>query len=143
MKELGMPTAFEPGAEFPYFCNVPDFYIGNMFQKAAIDLDEEGTTAAAVTGIEGQTGENQPRIATFHANRPFFYIISERSTGTIFFIGQFLGSITAGVTKMENGKTDTSLQPIYDLQGRRVGTGHTKGLKPGIYIVGSKKVMIK
>lgn len=143
MRELGMPTAFEPGAEFPYFCNVPDFYISNMFQKAAIDLDEEGTTAAAVTGIEGQTGENQPRIATFHANRPFFYIISERSTGTIFFIGQFLGSITAGVTKMENGKTDTSLQPIYDLQGRRVGTGHTKGLKPGLYIVGGKKVMIK
>ena len=143
MKELGMPTAFEPGAEFPYFCNVPDFYIGNMFQKAAIDLDEEGTTAAAVTGIEGQTGEHEPRIATFHANRPFFYIISERSTGTIFFIGQFLGSITAGVTQIENGKTDTSLQPIYDLQGRRVGTGHTKGLKPGIYIVGGKKVMIK
>ena len=142
MSALGMPTAFSLiAAEFPYFCNAP-YFISNMFQKAAIDLDEEGTTAAAVTGIEGQTGENQPRIATFHANRPFFYIISERSTGTIFFIGQFLGSVTAGIPQIEKEGHKTENTVIYDLQGRKVGTSKSS-LKPGIYIIGGNKVMIK
>ena len=142
MKELGMSTAFERAAEFPYFCNAPLFYISDMFQKAAINLDEEGTTAAAVTGIEGQSGEHQHRTVTFHANRPFFYIISERSTGTIFFIGQFLGSVTAGIPQIEKEGQKTENTVIYDLQGRKVGTSKSS-LKPGIYIIGGNKVMIK
>ena len=48
MKELGMPTAFTMGAEFPYFGN-RDVFISQMFQKAKIELDEEGTAAAAAT----------------------------------------------------------------------------------------------
>jgi len=32
-----------------------------------------------------------PRRVSFHATRPFLYIISEQSTGAIFFIGQFMG----------------------------------------------------
>lgn len=89
MSELGMPTAFIGAAEFPYFGNGGDISISNMFQKAKIDLNEEGTEAAAVTGIE--VAESMPMTADFHANRPFFYIISEYSTGAIFFMGQFVG----------------------------------------------------
>ena len=90
MKELGMPKPFTPEAEFPYFGN-GDICIGDMFQKAAIDLDEEGTEAAAVTVIEAAETAI-PNEAVFHANRPFFYIISEYSTGAIFFMGQYLGN---------------------------------------------------
>ncbi len=89
MSELGMPTAFIGAAEFPYFGNGGDISISNMFQKAKIDLNEEGTEAAAVTGIE--VAASMPMTADFHANRPFFYIISEYSTGAIFFMGQFVG----------------------------------------------------
>ena len=108
MKELGMPKAFTPEAEFPYFGN-RDIFISNMFQKAAIDLDEEGTEAAAVTVIEaGETAI--PNEAVFHANRPFFYIISEQSTGAIFFMGQYLGggTVTEPSDANEDGTVDVA-----------------------------------
>ena len=139
---MGMPTAFSVAAEFPYFGNRP-VSISNIFQKAVIDLDEEGTTAAAITvGAMGESSGYEPRTVTFHANRPFFYIISERSTGTIFFIGQFLGSVTAGIPQIEKEGHKTENTVIYDLQGRKVGTNKSS-LKPGIYIIGGNKVMIK
>lgn len=93
MADMGMPKAFDKDyAEFPNFCNVPT-YIGLMKQVARIKLNEEGTEAAAVTiiGVNQTTSISQPREVTFHANRPFIYVISEVSTGAIFFIGQYVG----------------------------------------------------
>lgn len=93
MKKLGMTDAFdERVADFRYFCNVP-VYIGLMKQVAKIKVDEEGTEAAAVTVI-GMVNEFEgcdPNYKTFHANHPFLYIISERQTGAVFFIGQYTG----------------------------------------------------
>ncbi len=143
MSELGMPTAFSvEAAEFPYFGN-RDVFISNMFQKAVIDLDEEGTTAAAVTVIEaGETA--MPREATFHANRPFFYIISEQSTGAIFFIGQYLGDASTGIRAIDGGQAPIA-NAVYDLQGRRVSTDRNANLnlKKGLYIVNGKKIVMK
>ena len=94
MSELGMPRAFDPSlAEFPYFCNVPT-YIGLMKQVAKIKLNEEGTEAAAITVIgmkNAAATPSEPQHVKFFANRPFLYVISEQSTGAIFFIGQYLG----------------------------------------------------
>ena len=136
MKELGMPTAFDPYlAEFPYFGNQPGF-ISQMFQKAVIDLDEEGTEAAAVTVI-GYDSTGIPHEVTFHANRPFFYTISEQSTGVIFFIGQYTGpglasdiSLTPALSKGDGA--------IYNLAGQRPS-------KPqhGLNIIDGKVVLIK
>ena len=134
MKDLGMPTAFTEYAEFPYFCNVPN-YISNMFQVAKIKLDEEGTKAAAVTVIE--TGETSiPQTAKFHATRPFLYVISEQSTGAIFFIGQYLGATTTGITSPRIQKS-TEDDTIYNLSGQRISTPSAKG----IYIRNGKKVV--
>ena len=91
MASLGMPNAFNPSlAEFPEFCNVPT-YIDMMKQVARIKLNEEGTEAAAVTVIGMKNSAMAPRRVNFHATRPFLYVISEQSTGAIFFIGQFMG----------------------------------------------------
>ena len=91
MATLGMPNAFNPNlAEFPEFCNVPT-YIDMMKQVARIKVNEEGTEAAAVTVIFVKLVNAAPRRVSFHATRPFLYIISEQSTGAIFFIGQFMG----------------------------------------------------
>ena len=136
MKELGMKQAFdEEKAEFPYFGNRL-VYISNMFQKAAIDLDEEGTEAAAVTVID-VTDAIGGHIFTFHANRPFFYTISEQSTGVIFFIGQYTGpetassiSLTPALSKGEGA--------IYNLAGQRLSK-----LQRGLNIIDGKKVVIK
>ena len=95
MSALGMPRAFIDGeAEFPEFCNVPTF-IGLMKQCARIKLNEEGTEAAAVTVIGGLNATafepSSPKPVQLHATRPFLYVISEQSTGTIFFIGIYTG----------------------------------------------------
>jgi serpin B len=93
MMALGMPNAFDDRlAEFPYFCNAST-YIGLMKQVACIKLNEEGTEAAAVTviGMKENAMLQEPKHVDFHATHPFIYIISEQSTGAIFFIGQYMG----------------------------------------------------
>ena len=92
MSRLGMPKAFTVSAEFPDFCNVPTF-IGLMKQVARIKVSEEGTEAAAVTVIEMKNSvtPSEPIHVNFHADHPFIYIISEQSTGAIFFIGHYTG----------------------------------------------------
>ena len=135
MSALGMPTAFTDDAEFPDFCNYRT-YISLMKQVAKIKLDEEGTEAAAITIIGMYPTGGMTRTAVFHATRPFLYIISERSTGTIFFIGQYTGDGTTGVSEsvrtenVENGN-------YYNLNGQRLQGPPAKGL----YIKDGRKVM--
>ena len=135
MSALGMPTAFTVYAEFPSFCNVP-VYIGNMCQVAIIKLDEQGTEAAAVTVIEGAS--SVPDYAVFHANRPFLYIISEQSTGAIFFIGQYTGGVNAkihtGIASIKQPKPSPNL---YNLSGQRLSKVPARGL----YIQNGKKIL--
>ena len=137
MSALGMPTAFDPyHAEFPYFCN-KSIYISLMKQVAKIKLDEQGTEAAAVTVI-GAEVSGMPQQVEFHANRPFFYIISEQSTGTIFFIGQYMGKTATGIAlpRIQNSTED---DVIYNLSGQRLSTPPAKG----IYIQKGKKKLVK
>ena len=141
MSELGMPTAFSLSAEFPWFCNTP-VYISNMFQVAKIKLDEEGTEAAAVTVIEATEAAMPEEPKRFHADRPFLYIISEQSTGAIFFIGQFTGGVTADI---RSGIIGTKAEPrtdannlIYNLSGQRLSQEPARGL-----YIKNGKVMIK
>lgn len=137
MSALGMPTAFIPEiADFPYFCNIP-VYIGGMFQVAKIKLDEEGTEAAAVTVIEVAPTSITPS-AKFYANRPFLYVISEQSTGAIFFIGQYMGRITTGIASPRIQEL-TEDNAIYSLSGQRLSTPPAKG----IYIQNGKKIVVK
>jgi len=92
MCSLGMPDAFdEMKAEFPDFCEKATF-IGLMKQVAAIKVNEEGAEASAVTVIGMyETAVGPQMMKFFYANRPFLYFISEQSTGTIFFMGQYSG----------------------------------------------------
>lgn len=137
LEDLGMSTAFSLEAEFPNFANRTAF-ISDMVQKASIDLDEEGTKAAAITFVElAESGV--PREVTFHANRPFFYTISERSTGSIFFMGQYVGDNATAISQVEQDDMKDDNLAIYDLQGRQVNASN---LKKGIYIQNGKKVLV-
>jgi serpin B len=151
MSDLGMPTAFTGAAEFPYFGN-RDVFIGNMFQKAVIDLDEEGTKAAAITVIEATESDiDDPMPVALHANRPFFYVISERSTRAIFFIGQFTGQTPTAIKTI--GQFDNFLdQPsaervqsdsCYDLSGRKIEKWSNGQMAKGLYIIDGKKVVVR
>ena len=93
MQKLGISKAFSNAAEFGNFCDISS-KIDLIKQVARIKLDEEGTEAAAVTVIEmtkATAVTNKPERIVFHANRTFLYVISEQSTGAIFFIGKYAG----------------------------------------------------
>lgn len=91
--DLGAPSIFKGSADFSKMADA-QLFVSSMFQKAKIEVSEEGTKAAAVTiGMVAMTALNpeEPRHVVFHANRPFLYLITERSSGAIFFIGQYTG----------------------------------------------------
>ena len=94
MQKMGIHLAFdEDFAQIPNMCNVP-VYIAMMRQKAAIKVNEEGSEAAAVTvaGMDNMAmGPVEYPKATFHANRPFVYVIREASSGVILCVGKFTG----------------------------------------------------
>ena len=137
MMALGMPTAFDPDdAEFPDFCNYPT-YIGLMKQLAKIKLDEEGTEAAAVTVVVVAPGSaSQEQTAEFFATRPFLYIISEQSTGAIFFIGQYMGDGTTNIANVKQNENQNGKR-IYNLSGQQLQVPPTHGL----YIENGRKVL--
>ena len=95
MQKMGINRAFIDGmAEIPNMCEYP-LYIAMMRQKAKIKVNEEGSEAAAVTvaGVtfKSASGPIEYPKATFHANRPFVYVIQEASSGIILFVGKFTG----------------------------------------------------
>lgn len=92
MQKLGISKAFTNAADFDNFCDIPT-KIDLIKQVARIKLDEEGTEAAAVTviGTKAESIPNKLEHVVFHADRTFLYIISEQSTGAIFFIGKYAG----------------------------------------------------
>ncbi|MDR0572631.1 MAG: serpin family protein [Tannerella sp.] len=88
--KMGMAITCGDKAEFPHIAN-GNFFIGRVTQKTYIQVDEKGTEAAAVTeiGMLGSSGPGEvvvPKV--FRADRPFLFMILERSTGTILFMGK-------------------------------------------------------
>ena len=91
--KLGAPSMFNGSADFSKLAN-GNFLVSKILQKAKIEVNEKGTKAAAVTAAimtMSLYDPEEPEHVNFHADRPFVYVISERSSGAIFFIGQFTG----------------------------------------------------
>jgi serpin B len=91
LSALGMPRAFNDYlADFRGIMDLPEgLYIGRVIHKAFIEVDEEGTEAAAATAIVMQTRSARPDpVIEFNANRPFIYFIYDELTGVILFMGR-------------------------------------------------------
>ena len=83
-----MVKAFSPQeADFSGITPVKDFFISEVFHKAFVNVDEEGTEAAAATGI-GFGITSMPPPVVFRADRPFLFLIRESSSGAIVFLGR-------------------------------------------------------
>ncbi len=88
---LGMAIAFdESAADFSGMHPVPpNLYISEVKHKTFIEVNEEGTEAAAVTSVEvGMTA--MPETFSMIVDRPFFFAIADDMTGTILFMGSVL-----------------------------------------------------
>ena len=93
ISELGAANIFSSKADFKNIANT-NMFVSQMFQKAKIEVSEEGTKAAAVTAAimtMSALPTEEPKHVTFYANRPFVYMITEANTNAIFFMGQFTG----------------------------------------------------
>ncbi|RDW16449.1 hypothetical protein CWR48_16315 [Oceanobacillus arenosus] len=90
LRHLGMTTAFdENSADFSNMIKEDDpLWISQVKQKTFIDVNEEGTEAAAVTSVEVKT-ESAPIDGPFYmeVNRPFFIAITDDETDVILFMG--------------------------------------------------------
>jgi serpin B len=89
LQALGMKTAFDPlGADFSGIA--PQLYISAARQKTFVEVKEEGTEAAAVTGIAMEAGGMMmppPNPFQMIVDRPFLFLIEDRQTETILFMG--------------------------------------------------------
>lgn len=89
LSELGMARAFSRQAEFSGISTTEPLEISEVRQKAVLDVNEEGTEAAAVTVVGIQT-RSIPQYPLVKLDRPFVLSIRERHTGTILFIGKIM-----------------------------------------------------
>ncbi|GAB6012755.1 serpin family protein [Viscerimonas tarda] len=88
LSQMGMEIACNKGrAYFPHIAENVNFYIANVTQKTYIEVDEEGTEAAAVTSI-GMAVTGIRETPSFVADHPFLFAIQENSTGSILFVGK-------------------------------------------------------
>jgi serine protease inhibitor len=84
---LGLGVAFGGAADFSKITEETDLFISRVIHQTFIDVNEEGTEAAAATIVEmRETSIQMPQTIKF--NRPFLYIIKENSTGAIMFMGK-------------------------------------------------------
>jgi len=88
LKTLGMPTAFDfEKADFSGMTQAEKLYISEVIHQAYVKVDEQGTEAAAATAVMMGTAAAMPRNV-FRADHPFIFIIQEKETGNILFIGR-------------------------------------------------------
>ena len=91
---LGMGIAFNPDlADFRKMYGFTGIWIGKVKHKTFLEINEEGTEAAAVTSVEMEYESVTP--PDLRADRPFLFMIRENESGTILFIGKIVDP-TAG-----------------------------------------------
>ena len=83
---MGMDVAFTGDADFSKICAGLPLFISDVKHKSFVEVNEEGTEAAAVTSVEIGVVSIQPENLIF--DRPFLFIIWEKSSKTILFMGR-------------------------------------------------------
>lgn len=88
LENLGMVDAFVEGrADFYRLSAGSGAFISFVLQKTYVEVNEEGTEAAAVTAV-GVSVTSAPQRVTMRVDRPFLFVIRERLSGTVLFMGK-------------------------------------------------------
>ncbi|MBA7584325.1 hypothetical protein ES708_26278 [subsurface metagenome] len=89
---MDMGIAFDP--DYADFSKInPDWqlYISRVIHKSFIEVNEEGTEAAAVTAVEiSFTSIGEETFIPFYVNQPFIFAIKEKYTNAIIFMGKVM-----------------------------------------------------
>lgn len=84
--DMGMKLPFEEGGDFSKLCGNVMMHITSFEHQTKISVDENGTEASALSVT--RVGVGAPMVRELVLDRPFIFVIRERSTDTILFIGQ-------------------------------------------------------
>jgi serpin B len=93
MKALGMTLAFTEGADFSAMTRQARLFIDAIAHKAFVEVNEEGTEAAAATGVGMRItsiGAEPPRPVVFRADHPFLFVIRDNRSGATLFMGRVM-----------------------------------------------------
>ncbi len=88
LADMGMPIAFTSQADFSGMTGGKDLFISDVVHKAFVEVNEEGTEAAAATGVGMRLTAMPTPPPVFQADRPFVFIIKDNNTGSILFVGR-------------------------------------------------------
>jgi serpin B len=89
LKSMGMKDAFSSDADFSGINGKRDLFISAVIHKAFVEVNEEGTEAAAATGVVMRlTSVGPAAIPVFRADHPFLFLIRDNLSGSILFIGR-------------------------------------------------------
>ncbi len=92
LTRMGMPTAFSETADFSGISPRSGLFISFVIHQAFVEVNEEGTEAAAATAVgveEGAEAVVEEEIPVFRADHPFIFMIIDDQTGLILFMGRF------------------------------------------------------
>jgi len=91
LEEMGMPDAFSPAADFSGITKAP-LFITLVLHKAFVEVNEEGTEAAAATAVVMmKSAILQPTV--FQADHPFIFLIKDNKTSSILFMGKVMNPV--------------------------------------------------
>jgi serpin B len=87
---MGMQQAFTDVADFSGMTGKKDLLISKVIHKAFVAVDEKGTEAAAATGVvmAPSAGPVREEPAVFRADHPFIFLIRDKKSGSILFMGR-------------------------------------------------------
>ncbi len=89
LQQMGMPTAFSSNADFSGIDGLGGLAISDVIHQAFVDVNEEGTEAAAATAVVFRCLSAMPvPIPEFRADKPFLFVIQENATGNYLFMGK-------------------------------------------------------
>ncbi len=94
LQRLGMNSAFGAGADFSGMTGRPDLFISDVYHKAFVKVDEEGTEAAAATAVVMQLTAAPGLPVEVRVDRPFIFLIRDIETGAILFLGHVVNPAT-------------------------------------------------
>ena len=91
LSSLGMAVAFDPlRADFGGMLDARELFINQVKHKAFVEVNEEGTEAAAATSVEIMLTSARPAPFRIAFDRPFFFAIRDNRTGAVLFLGSVL-----------------------------------------------------
>ncbi len=90
LSAMGMPTAFGPDADFSGMDGTHNLFISDVIHKAFVEINEEGTEAAAATAVVMKLTAvmDEEPIPVFRADHPFVFMITDDENGNVLFIGR-------------------------------------------------------